>query len=811
MGAGTAEETSVSRTTDFAWIALAIVAAVICVWTFSDAFPFYPREWTVSSDDAEAIALEHMRDLGELPSPPYIVTRVDARTVLEARLQELAREQGVDELRSSPLGRHLMAWEVIVYDRDGRSVDWVYRARISPQGELSELRALVAPEEARDPIDSDEARRRADRFLVDQGVDLSLLGEPELRSRELAARTDLALRYPDLSLPRSDELEHGVEVTFAGDQLTGFGRFYEDPHTVAYQSTMRSLTLLQQAWVFLPILLLPLVAVPFVRRYHAGEIGVKRGMQIFLALIACGLVTMLFTARAVGAGLSIPVLSRPQVTWVVMFQLLVLFFTPMGLLSFLSWSVGEAACRERAPRRLAAFDALFKGDWKNETFARAALRGTAAGLALLAANLLLIIALRPVGVWASTSLTFESWWQGSSWFSVPLLGLTIAVVAYSGLFGRLFVTSALEGFAGKWLAGIVASVFGALLFIPLGVVFPVSWSPLFWLVASGLFVALFLRYGILTSILAHLTAATVTVAAPALAADHPGLQLQAVIALLVAGAPLIGSFRYLWSGRRFEYTYEDVPPHVRRIAERERQKVELETARRIQTSILPELPPRLNGVELSHSYLPATEVGGDFYDVLALEDGRLAVAVGDVAGHGVSSGLVMSMAKSALAVQVSFNPDVEAVFQTLNRMVYQSARKRLLTTLCYALIDPAKRQMLFASAGHLFPYRISRSGEVYALESVSYPLGVRDAIDVRVRAAELEAEDFLFLFSDGVVEARHNGSDELFGFERLERSLRRHSGGSVAELRRGVLEDLEQFVGLGPREDDLTILVLGIP
>ncbi len=146
---------------------------------------------------------------------------------------------------------------------------------------------------------------------------------------------------------------------------------------------------------------------------------------------------------------------------------------------------------------------------------------------------------------------------------------------------------------------------------------------------------------------------------------------------------------------------------MRRIAERERQRVELETARNIQSSILPQLPDQLNGVELAHTYLPATEVGGDFYDVLALEDGRLAVAVGDVAGHGVSSGLVMSMAKSALAVQVTFDPEVEAVFKTLNRMVFQSARKRLLATLCYALVDPVRREMQFASAGHLFPYRVS--------------------------------------------------------------------------------------------------------
>jgi sigma-B regulation protein RsbU (phosphoserine phosphatase) len=214
---------------------------------------------------------------------------------------------------------------------------------------------------------------------------------------------------------------------------------------------------------------------------------------------------------------------------------------------------------------------------------------------------------------------------------------------------------------------------------------------------------------------------------------------------------------------------------------------------------------------MAHAYRPATEVGGDFYDVLALEDGRLALAVGDVAGHGVSSGLVMSMAKSALAVQVTFRPEVEEVFSTLNRMVYQSARKRLLTTLCYALLDPVSRELFYASAGHLFPYRVSPAGEVQALESVSYPLGVRGDLQVRVRSQRLAAGDMLFLFSDGVVESRPEGSDEQFGFERLELSLSRHAAGGAAGLRDGVLADLDGFVGSVPLEDDLTVLVLQVP
>jgi phosphoserine phosphatase RsbU/P len=185
--------------------------------------------------------------------------------------------------------------------------------------------------------------------------------------------------------------------------------------------------------------------------------------------------------------------------------------------------------------------------------------------------------------------------------------------------------------------------------------------------------------------------------------------------------------------------------------------------------------------------------------------------VGDVAGHGVSSGLVMSMAKSALAVQVSFDPRVEAVFTTLNRMVFQSARKRLLATLCYALVDPRRLEIQFASAGHLFPYRVSNDGSVESLESIAYPLGVRPTLDVVSRVAKLAPGDIVFLCSDGLVEARREGSEEHFGFDRVERSLAAAAGNGASVVRDRMLADLERFTGDSPREDDLTLLVLKIP
>ena len=798
-------------TSAIAWIAAGVIAALVVAWAFPRAYPLFPRNWDVSKREATAIALERMRDLGELPVSPYVVTQQEEAHALEHRLQQTLLNGEAGDLAGSRLVQGLRTWQVTVYEPGATPFEWSYRARVTPHGEVTELMLRVPPDEEGGEIDESTARAEADLFLRDQGFDLEAFREPEIRKRQLQSRADLTLRYQDGETLLGDDHPYGVEVTFAGDRLAGFSGFFDDPELASIRSSFQTIQLLSQLKIFLPLLLLPLVAIPFVRRYHEGEIGIRRGIQISLVIVVAGAVTLLFSGGAASAGWSMGVLTRRQMTWVVGFQMLMLFFFPMGLMSFLSWSVGESLCREKWGRKLAAFDSLFKGDWRNATFARASLQGLVAGLIVTAVEWSLIVLFRQYGIFAYASFSIGPWWESAGWFSVPLLAFGLAYALYAGLFGRLFLVSFGTRHLGRWLGVALAVIAAAILFFSNTYVYPFSWNYLLWVLPPAAFVFLFLRFGIFTSVLAYMTFYVVAGAVPFLDANDGSIQLHASLALLGVALPLIASARYLLSDREFTYHYEDIPPHVRRIADRERQRVELETARGIQASILPELPPQLNGVKLSHKYLPATEVGGDFYDVLALEDGRLAVAVGDVAGHGVSSGLVMSMAKSALAVQVTFDPDVKKVFCTLNRMVYQSARKRLLATLCYALIDPARREMSYASAGHLFPYQITRQGEVHALESVSYPLGVRDELDVRERSARLSPGDSLFLFSDGVVEARAEGSEELFGFERLERCLSGLAGRSVDAIRDGVLSELESFTRNSPREDDLTVLVLEIP
>jgi hypothetical protein len=783
------------------WVAAGVLGVALLAGLYPRAFPFLPRHWTISRDEAEAIALERLRDLGQPVRDPYVVSVLDTDPYLERRLDRLPGGA------ASKLRKEILTWRVVVYPPSALPEDWQYMARLSLSGEVLALRMRLDPHERARLLTPREARDKADSWLLAQGVDLARYGAPEVRSEQLAARTDLTVRYPDLEPPPGG-IAHGVEVAFAGDRLAGFQPWTEDPRQREVQQSLQSLMFGGFSRLLLIMVLMLLLAFPFIKRYHEGEIGARRGGQLLLVVAGAALLLVILVARSSSQGSSTGFATREQMTWIIALAETAFQILPTALLAFFAWSVGESFCRERWGPKLAAFDSLFHGEWSNATVARSALRGVAAGCALAGGFVALLAALRQVGATPLVSLALSSSgaWPGlvlaTRWLALSLPGFLTVMLCLVPMVSRRL---------GRVAGAVAGTLLGGVVLFPAVLVAPLRWGLASGLAFAVVPVVLFLVSDLLTVLLTGAVAQTLILAWPLLLADDSTLKVNGWLALVLLTVPLLASIAALGSRREFVYRYEDIPPHVRRIADRERQRVELETARRIQSSILPDLPPRLQGVEIAHAYLPASEVGGDFYDVLALEDGRLAVAVGDVAGHGVSSGLVMSMAKSALAVQVTFNPEVQAVFTTLNRMVHQTARKRLLATLCYLLLDPRKRELVYASAGHLFPYRVTPAGKVDALESIAYPLGVRSYLEVEPKTASLEPGDTLFLFSDGLVEAQSSRNGDLYGFERLEESLSRHANRGVEGLRDGVLADLARFTGNLPREDDQTLLALRLP
>jgi serine phosphatase RsbU (regulator of sigma subunit)/predicted ester cyclase len=240
--------------------------------------------------------------------------------------------------------------------------------------------------------------------------------------------------------------------------------------------------------------------------------------------------------------------------------------------------------------------------------------------------------------------------------------------------------------------------------------------------------------------------------------------------------------------------------------ERERVEHELSVARRIQQSLLPKEVPELEGWEITPYYHPALEVGGDFYDFLELEDGRLGLVVGDATGKGVPAALVMASARSTLRAVAQASESPGAVLRRANDPLAADIPTNMFVTCFYAILDARSGSLRYANAGHDLPY-LRRSGDAEELRARGMPLGLMPGMGYEEKEIVLEKGESVLFYSDGLVEA-HDPHREMFGFPRLQGLVGAHrSGGS--SLVGFLLAELARFTGDGwEQEDDITLVTL---
>jgi serine phosphatase RsbU (regulator of sigma subunit)/anti-sigma regulatory factor (Ser/Thr protein kinase) len=239
--------------------------------------------------------------------------------------------------------------------------------------------------------------------------------------------------------------------------------------------------------------------------------------------------------------------------------------------------------------------------------------------------------------------------------------------------------------------------------------------------------------------------------------------------------------------------------------ERQRIDQELQIARLIQQTLLPKEPPTLNGWQTAAYYRPAREVGGDFYDLLPLPDGRLGIVIGDVTDKGVPAALVMATTRALMrsTAQQGFSPGV--VLSRVNNALVPDMPPRMFVTCLYALLDPKTGKLQFANAGHGAPYRRGASG-VEELTARGMPLGILPNREYEEQEATLLPRESVLFYSDGLIEA-HNPAGEMLGFPGLQGLLADHPGGT--EVIDFLIKALAEFTGEGwDQEDDITLLAL---
>jgi hypothetical protein len=242
------------------------------------------------------------------------------------------------------------------------------------------------------------------------------------------------------------------------------------------------------------------------------------------------------------------------------------------------------------------------------------------------------------------------------------------------------------------------------------------------------------------------------------------------------------------------------------LVDRVRVRDELEVARELQKELLPRDLPAVPGYLFAHSYRTANEVGGDFYDLIPLPDGRLALVVADASGHGMAAGLVMAIANATLSTALDLDPGPERALAMLNRTLCRTGTTRTFMSAFYGVLTPETGEMEYVCAGHPFPLLRRTGGRTEELGCGGFPLGLRDPLPMNRGTVTVEPGDLLLLYTDGLPEALDAQGKAAFGYERTQAALQ--LGGSPQQVHDNILCSFDAHVGDEPLRDDLTLVVI---
>jgi len=243
-----------------------------------------------------------------------------------------------------------------------------------------------------------------------------------------------------------------------------------------------------------------------------------------------------------------------------------------------------------------------------------------------------------------------------------------------------------------------------------------------------------------------------------------------------------------------------------------RMQRELNSAKEIQLSMLPDNKFENENIDIAGLSVPASEVGGDYYDYFIIDENKLGLFICDVSGHGVASGLTLSGLRSSIHLIMEDTMDPKIIMEKLNRMLRKTQSKKMFVTAIFAMIDLNSGKCDIFNAGHLPPYKISgNSGEIFKFKKHSITLGATDNFskpEESIVSFEFKSGDKLVLYTDGVNEAMNIQKKE-FGFEGIERILNSNSDKTVSEILDSLFNEVKNFSKDYEQKDDITILIVG--
>jgi sigma-B regulation protein RsbU (phosphoserine phosphatase) len=257
-------------------------------------------------------------------------------------------------------------------------------------------------------------------------------------------------------------------------------------------------------------------------------------------------------------------------------------------------------------------------------------------------------------------------------------------------------------------------------------------------------------------------------------------------------------------------------------SQRARMNREMEIARDVQQRFFPRQMPVIAGLDLAGACRPALGVGGDYYDVIELGDGRVGLAIGDVSGKGISAALLMAglraclrtltlLIESANSNEKPQRTNLARLMQDMNRLVYEASEVNRYATFFFGIYDCPARTLHYVNAGHNAPMLLKASGigSPVRLETGGSVIGLLPHVPYSEAVLTFEKGDLLLTYTDGISEAM-TADDEEWGEERMFLTAERLRHSAAADVLRGLFAAADEFTGTAPQYDDMTLLVLKV-
>ena len=676
------------------------------------------------------------------------------------------------------------------------------------------------PRPERAHLSQDEALEMALQFLRDQNVDLSEYHKDVFSTEEGEKRTDHIFRWHKSS-PYNDSFTELI-VQVQGDEIGQYQFVFHIPQQdeTVIKRQSGNLFFVDVGGSFFILFLVGLISLGFfLKKYHEGEVEVRRGAVVFWVLWGCFTLQAILKFRANAWGTSLGELSYDGVALFLLIVLVLILRPLMSLFGFTAWSVGEALVRQNFDRKLTAIDGFLHRRFFTLHGAVSIFRGICFGLLNLGLmGGLFWLAIHKLGC----QTTIEGY---HAIIDIPFSFIIPFLVALSGailaeMIFRLFSNMAVYQFIkSRIVAVIVSSVLWAfyvpLFWSPHITLLPYYYEISVWLIIGFFFGTIFWKYDLLTVLVANFITMGVMQSLPMITSGARLDQIQGVVSLIFIGSPLVFMIGGFIKREKFSYRPDIMPAHIRRITERVRMSRELEIARQVQMRLLPKTSPQVPGFEIRGFCNPAQETGGDYYDFIDLGNSRTGIVIGDVSGKGVPAAIYMTLTKGIVQSHADDFLSPAEVMIKVNNLLYKTIDKDSFVSLYYAVLDSKNRKVTYSRAGHnpVLHYSL-KDKKCTLLEPNGIALGLEKGDIFRKvitqRELTLSKGDILVFYTDGFTEAMNQLGDE-YGENRLRDLICKFNDRSVDQIYQILNKDIKHFVKDAPQHDDMTmVFVKGI-